>query len=324
MKYLKRIMALALACLIVISLVPPTRVSAASGNAVTFLTNNGILRGFGGGNLGLEQNLTREQFVMYLHRVAGEPAVQGYSRFTDVQIGADYYDAVLWAQKKEITNGVSTTRFGVGSYLTYEQVLTFLYRFGNSIFGTSHSNMKKGSVPKGYTNYNSSGKCPEMLDALAWAYYKKLLTGTNTTNIKVGTNVCTRGDAVQLIYNFYKAFRKTYALAACTNDAYDGMGNPNPGLMSTLFNNYLTHGKTVLKGTGATINSKTQLKAAFKEAFSNATCIDVCYFYINSHGGPGAGLTDKELNTWLSTSDLKKLVDSYPAKFVIMIEACYS
>ncbi|MCP6003255.1 S-layer homology domain-containing protein, partial [Klebsiella pneumoniae] len=39
-----------------------------------------------------------------------------------------FYDAVLWAVDKGITNGVNATHFGPNSPCTREQVATFLYR----------------------------------------------------------------------------------------------------------------------------------------------------------------------------------------------------
>ena len=55
----------------------------------------------------------------------GEPA----SRFTDVQPGAYYYDAVLWAVEKGITNGTSDTTFSPADGCTRGQIVTFLYRY---------------------------------------------------------------------------------------------------------------------------------------------------------------------------------------------------
>jgi hypothetical protein len=39
-----------------------------------------------------------------------------------------YYNAVLWAVKNGITNGLSSTRFGPNEACNRSQVVTFLYR----------------------------------------------------------------------------------------------------------------------------------------------------------------------------------------------------
>ena len=54
-----------------------------------------------------------------------QPAV---NPFADVKSGAYYYDAVLWAVKKGITNGTSDTTFSPDEACTRAQVVTFLWR----------------------------------------------------------------------------------------------------------------------------------------------------------------------------------------------------
>ena len=39
-----------------------------------------------------------------------------------------YYDAVLWAVRNEITNGIDATHFGPNNTCTRGQIVTFLYR----------------------------------------------------------------------------------------------------------------------------------------------------------------------------------------------------
>lgn len=52
----------------------------------------------------------------------------GANPFVDVQPGAFFYDAVLWAVQKGITTGTSATTFGPGEGCTRGQIVTFLYR----------------------------------------------------------------------------------------------------------------------------------------------------------------------------------------------------
>ena len=48
--------------------------------------------------------------------------------FEDVQHQAYYYDAVLWAVNRGVTNGTSNTTFSPNDTCTRGQVVTFLYR----------------------------------------------------------------------------------------------------------------------------------------------------------------------------------------------------
>ena len=50
--------------------------------------------------------------------------------FTDVEEGAFYYDAVMWAvnHDPQITNGMAADVFGSNNHCTRGQIVTFLYR----------------------------------------------------------------------------------------------------------------------------------------------------------------------------------------------------
>ena len=47
---------------------------------------------------------------------------------TDVSGSSYYYKAVCWAIENNITNGVSSTKFGPGVVCSRAQTVTFLYR----------------------------------------------------------------------------------------------------------------------------------------------------------------------------------------------------
>ncbi|MBQ3054724.1 MAG: S-layer homology domain-containing protein [Oscillospiraceae bacterium] len=74
---------------------------------------------------------TRGQVVTFLWRTAGQPKVEVNNPFTDVDAGAYYADAVLWAVEQGITSGTSATTFSPDATCTRGQVVTFLYRFIN-------------------------------------------------------------------------------------------------------------------------------------------------------------------------------------------------
>lgn len=73
---------------------------------------------------------TRGQVVTFLWRAAGSPAPKtGTCGFTDVNSGAYYYKAMLWAVENGITNGMTATTFAPNATCTRGQVVTFLYRY---------------------------------------------------------------------------------------------------------------------------------------------------------------------------------------------------
>ena len=55
-------------------------------------------------------------------------AGQQKNPFADVKSGEYYYDAVLWAVERGITNGSSDTQFSPDASCTRAQVVTFLWR----------------------------------------------------------------------------------------------------------------------------------------------------------------------------------------------------
>ena len=73
-----------------------------------------------------ESSLTRGMFATVLYRMAGNPAVTFENRFSDVQSGAYYSDAVIWAYQEEIVNGYPDGRFGVFDPITREQIAKML------------------------------------------------------------------------------------------------------------------------------------------------------------------------------------------------------
>lgn len=73
--------------------------------------------------------VTRAQTVTFLWRAAGKPAQTAANSFGDVQTGAYYESAVLWAIAKGVTSGTTATTFSPANGCTRTQIVTFLYRY---------------------------------------------------------------------------------------------------------------------------------------------------------------------------------------------------
>lgn len=77
--------------------------------------------------------ISREAVVYILYKMAGSPSVSGLkSRFTDVQSGAWYENALLWGEKNSICMGypyVSSKTFGVGEWIEREDLIFMLMRY---------------------------------------------------------------------------------------------------------------------------------------------------------------------------------------------------
>ena len=123
-------------------------------DAIRWAVASGITNGTGATMFSPDKPCTRGQVVTFLWRAAGCPEPgkaaaslrrggqwppadkQGLSlqrkgdtvAFTDVDPGAYYYDAVLWAVEQGITTGTSATTFSPERTCTRAQIVTFLYR----------------------------------------------------------------------------------------------------------------------------------------------------------------------------------------------------
>ncbi len=133
--------------------------------------------------------ITRGQAVTFLWRAAGKPAPEKTETpFTDLVEGAFYYDAVLWAVEKGITNGMTATTFNPGGSCTRGQIVTFLYRFaGSPEVDTSNSpftDLKDGAF---------------YIAPVAWAVANNITNGMSATTFAPDAT-CTRAQVVTFLY----------------------------------------------------------------------------------------------------------------------------
>ena len=97
--------------------------------SVLWAVERGITNGTSADEFSPEENCTRAQVVTFLWRAAGKPeSTSRENPFRDLDENEYYYDAVLWAVEKEITNGTSATEFSPEEDCTRGQIVTFLYR----------------------------------------------------------------------------------------------------------------------------------------------------------------------------------------------------
>lgn len=74
---------------------------------------------------------TRAMMVTILHRMEGSPKVTAYTPFYDVPQGTWYTNAVDWAFKNKIVNGIGNNLFAPDLSITREEMATMFYRYMN-------------------------------------------------------------------------------------------------------------------------------------------------------------------------------------------------
>jgi hypothetical protein len=130
----------------------------------------GIMKGVDETHFSPDNNIKRGDFVLMLYRMAGEPAVSGELKFTDVQ--RDYYkDAIKWASDAGIVKGTSDTTFSPEKSITREQIATILYRLvGEPAVEDKLAGFEDGAKVSDYAKA-----------AMNWAIANGVITGSKDT-----------------------------------------------------------------------------------------------------------------------------------------------
>lgn len=103
--------------------------------AILWASQKGITSGTSATAFSPDQVCTRAQIVTFLYRYAGQPSGYYSNPFKDVGATseASYYNAILWAVGKGITNGSTTTTFSPYASCNRAEAVTFLYRYTNGL-----------------------------------------------------------------------------------------------------------------------------------------------------------------------------------------------
>jgi hypothetical protein len=142
------------------------------------------------------RNVTRGEFVTFLYRIAGEPAVGGRHNFRDVPADRFFSTPVLWAWDNSVTTGTSPTTFDPTAYITREQLATMLYRnFANGEIAPS--------VPPGRYGDNATVSAFARV-AVNWAVRHEVM-GVNTNSLNPRGNA-TRSEAMAMIRRVVEKF----------------------------------------------------------------------------------------------------------------------
>lgn len=157
-------------------------------NPVRWAVEKGVTNGESTYRFGSGNSCTREQMVTFLYRAAGSPAVGNVNNpFWDVRAGEYYYNAVMWAVSKGITNGVSANQFGVGQPVTRAQAVSFLYRYEGSPAASTNSGFYDVNTREYYAK------------AVSWANAKGVTNGTSSTMFSPN-DYCPREQIVTFLY----------------------------------------------------------------------------------------------------------------------------
>ena len=107
--------------------------------------------------------------------------------FDDVKVGDYFYEAVKWAVKKDITNGVGNDLFAPNQPCTRGQIVTFLWRAAGS------------PEAKAMSAFSDVADSAYYAKAVAWAVENGITGGTGNGKFSPDAT-CTRAQAVTFLY----------------------------------------------------------------------------------------------------------------------------
>ena len=128
--------------------------------------------------------------------------------FYDVPNDAFFYEAVKWAVKSGVTNGLTDTMFGPYEPCTRAQIVTFLWRAAGS------------PEPKAMSSFADVLPDAYYAKAVAWAIENGITTGTGDGKFSPDAT-CTRAQAVTFLFRISKTSADgTPAFSDVATDAY--------------------------------------------------------------------------------------------------------
>ena len=105
--------------------------------AVKYVRDNGIMSGTSSTKFSPNLNTSRAMLATILYRMSNNTTVSQSADFADVAENMWYSNAVNWAAQNNIVAGYDNGNFGVNDPVSFEQVVTILWRYaGNSTITT--------------------------------------------------------------------------------------------------------------------------------------------------------------------------------------------
>jgi len=172
-------------------------------DAVAFVHDQGIMSGTSPTTFAPNANFSREMVVATLFRMYhGRPADSTDARdtpFSDVDADRWYAPYIAWGYDQGIVTGTSTDTFGTGNAVSRQDFAVLLHRFAN--FTDVDTDVPE-EFALAFPDANNVGSWAQ--DALTWAVYEGLITGTGQLLAPTGT--ATRAQAATILMRYVQTF----------------------------------------------------------------------------------------------------------------------
>ncbi|GIG53666.1 S-layer homology domain-containing protein [Demequina activiva] len=102
---------------------------------ISWLADEGITQGYGNGDFGPSDEVTRGQMAAFLYKLAGAPAhtPPAVSPFPDVPTSHTFYQHISWLAGTGITSGHADGDFKPNGLVTRGQMAVFLFKFSATV-----------------------------------------------------------------------------------------------------------------------------------------------------------------------------------------------
>lgn len=163
--------------------------------AVAYVYRQDLMSGTAQNQFSPDLTTNRAMLVTILYRLAGSPAVDGGSAFTDVAGGDWFASGVAWASANGIVTGYGDGRFGPNDPITREQMAAILYRYA----GFAGQSTAGQADLSGYTDAGQVS--PYAAEPMGWAVDRGLITGVSAGTLAPGGSA-TRAQVATILMRF--------------------------------------------------------------------------------------------------------------------------
>ena len=163
--------------------------------AVNYAVDAGLFNGTSDTSFSPDGVMTRAMLMTVLWRLDGRPDSSGKNAYSDVEHGAWYTDAVIWASENEITGGYGNGLFGTNDSITREQLAAILYRYAR------YKEYDIGVATK-LDGFSDVGRVSEWARApMEWAVGTGIITGIGG-NTLAPEGTATRAQVAVMLMRF--------------------------------------------------------------------------------------------------------------------------
>lgn len=169
---------------------------------VDYVLNHGLMRGTEETTFEPDSSLTRAMLVTVLWRAEGEIEAANKCKFTDVESGSYYEEAVAWAEECGIVTGYDDKAFGPHDNILREQIAAIMYRYskfkGYDVSAAENSNI---------LSYTDVAEISEYaIPAMSYVVGSGLMNGKSATTLNPQDET-TRAEIAVILYRFFQSHK---------------------------------------------------------------------------------------------------------------------